>query len=183
MATNTNVLAEKITYSVCVNSFNKVSGNNNSCSFYIPWVTILPQKYDVYKLVYNFQSVGGYYKDFANGITYTSAKLICDFGTRSFTYDTGMVGPSQTMGIVTRDLQTASTSSNTFSAFFYQNTSKCIGRPQSNQLNVTIINNYTNGLLYNTDINGNPTPDMTAWTLFLEFIPIENESKNLSRNY
>jgi hypothetical protein len=183
MATNTNVLSEKITYSIVINSSNKVSGLNNNCLFYIPWVTILPGKYDVFKVVYNFQSTGGYYKDIANGVTNTSAKLICDFGTRSMTYDTSQSGPSQTMGIITRDIQTSTTSSNTFSAFFYQNTSKCIGRPQSNQISVQIVNNYNNLPLVNTDVNGNPSADMTAWSLFLEFIPIQNESANLSRSY
>lgn len=119
MATNTNVLSEKITYSVVINSINKVSGNNNNCSFNIPWITILPEKYNAFKVVYNFQSVGGYYKDIAGGITNTSAKLVSDFGTRSFTYDTAQAGPSQTMGIITRDLQaTGTVVANTFSAFF-----------------------------------------------------------------
>jgi hypothetical protein len=179
-----NVLTEKITYSVCINSTNKISGSNNNCSFYIPWVTILPGKYDVYKVIYNFQSVGGYYKDVAGGISNTSAKLLCDFGTRSMTYDTSQNGPSQTMGIITRDLQSASAVVvNTFSAFFYQNTSKCIGRPQNNQINIQIINNYNNLPLVNTDSSGNPLSDMTAWSLFLEFIPVQNETSNLSRSY
>jgi hypothetical protein len=65
--------------------------------------------------------VGGYYKDVSNGITNTSAKLVCDFGSRSFTFDTSQTGPSQSMGIITRDLQSASSVVvNTFSAFFYQ---------------------------------------------------------------
>ena len=51
-----------------------------------------------------------------------------------------------------------------------------IGKPTNNQLNVQVINNYNNGLLYNTDINGNIQADMTSWILFLEFIPIPNES-------
>jgi hypothetical protein len=88
------------------------------------------------------------------------------------------------MGIITRDLQSASSVVvNTFSAFFYQNTSKCIGRPLSNQLSVQIYNNYNNLLLVNTDTNGVPTTDMTNWTLFLEFIPIQNEVATLSRSY
>jgi hypothetical protein len=100
------------------------------------------------------------------------------------TYDTSQNGPSQTMGIITRDLQSASAVVvNTFSAFFYQNTSKCIGRPQNNQINIQIINNYNNLPLVNTDSSGNPLSDMTAWSLFLEFIPVQNETSNLSRSY
>jgi hypothetical protein len=175
MATN-NVLTEQVTYSVCINSINKISGLNNNCSFSIPWLQVLPtMHYEKFKVIYNFQSTGGYYKD-SSTITYTSAKLLCDFGSRSFTYDTSTNGPSTTMGVITRDIQTTTSSSNTFSAFFYQNTSKSIGKPTNNQLNVQIINNYNNGPLYNTDVNGNIQSDMTSWILFLEFIPIPNET-------
>ena len=105
MASN-NVLTEKVTYSVVVNSTNKISGLNNNANFIIPWVTILPQKYDLYKVIYNFQSTGGYYFDVTNGgITYSSAKIYCDFGSKSFTYDTATNACSTVMGIITRDLQ------------------------------------------------------------------------------
>ena len=173
-----NVLTEQVTYSVCINSLNRISGNNNNCTFSIPWLQVLPTlKYEKFKVIYNFQSTGGFYKDSTTGgITYTSAKLLCDFGSRSFTFDTSTNGPSTTMGVITRDIQTTNSSSNTFSAFFYQNVSKTIGKPTNNQLNVQVINNYNNGLLYNTDINGVVQPDMTRWILYLEFIPIPNES-------
>jgi hypothetical protein len=181
---NNNVLTEKITYSVVINSKDKVTGTNNNCSFYVPWITILPHKYDVFKVIYNYQSTGGNYKDNVNGVTNTSAKLVCDFGTRSMTYDTSQSGPSQTMGIITRDIQTSTTSSNTFSAFFYQNTSKSIVRPTNNQLNVQILNNYNNLPLVdtNTSTPAAPLTDMTSWSLFLEFIPIQNETVTLNRN-
>jgi hypothetical protein len=185
MATNTNALSEKITYSVVINSKDKISGTNNNCSFYIPWITVLPERFDFFKIVYNYQSTGGNYKDNVNGITNTSAKLYCDFGARSLTYDTSSNGPSQNMGIITRDIQTATTSSNTFSAFFYQNTSKCISRPVNNLLNVQIFNNYNNLLLVdtNTATPAAPLLDMTSWILFLEFIPIENYSQQNSREH
>lgn len=182
MATNTNVLSERITYSVCINSSNKIAGGlNNNCSFYIPWVTVLPQCYDNYKVVFNLQTTGGNYKDNTT-TTYTSAKLFCDFGSRSYQYDTNTVGPSNSMGVITRDIQSSTTTSNTFSAFFYQNVSKTITRPTNNQLNIQIINNATNGPLYNTDTSAQsiPTTDMTAWVLYLEFIPVANETRVIS---
>jgi hypothetical protein len=185
MATNTSVLAERISYSVVINSKDKVSGTNNNCSFYVPWVTILPERFDFFKVIYNYQSTGGNYKDNVNGVTNTSAKLYCDFGSRSLTYDTSSSGPSQVMGIITRDIQTSTTSSNTFSAFFYQNTSKSIVRPTNNVLNVQILNNYNNLLLVdtNTATPAAPLSDMTSWILFLEFIPIDNYSQQSSREH
>jgi hypothetical protein len=178
MATN-NVLTESVTYSVVINSKDKISGLNNNANFTIPWLQVLPTtKYQKFKVIYNMQTVGGFYKDSTTGgVTYSSAKLLCDFGSRSFTYDTASNGPSTVLGILSRDLQTSNSSSNTFSSFFYQNVSKTIGKPTNNFLNVQVLNNYNNGFLYNTDVNGVVQPDMTAWTLFLEFIPIPNEYK------
>jgi hypothetical protein len=169
MATN-NVLTEQVTYSIVINSINKISGLNNNCTFIIPWLQVLPTtKYQKFKVIYNMQTVGGFYKDSTTGgVTYSSAKLLLDFGSKSFTYDTGYNGPSTVMGILSRDLQTSNSSSNTFSAFFYQNVSKTIGKPTNNQLNVQLLNNFNNGPLYNTDVNGIVQTDMTPWTLFLE---------------
>lgn len=45
-------------------------------------------------------------------------------------------------------------------------------------LNVQIFNNYTNALLVNTTSNGTPLTDMTAYTLMIEFIPIENSERS-----
>jgi hypothetical protein len=179
-----NVLTEQVTYSVVINSINKVSGLNNNCTFIIPWLQVLPQKFEKYKIIYNLQTTGGNYIDSkTGGITYSSAKLLIDFGVKSFTYDTQFSGPSNTLGIVTRDIQTSNSSSNCFSAFFYQNCSKTISKPTSNSVNIQLLNNFNNGPLYNTDASGNVLTDMTSWILFLEFIPIPNEpAKNPSIN-
>jgi hypothetical protein len=179
MATNTNVLSETITYSIVINSKDKISGLNNNANFIIPWLQCIPTtKYQKFKIVFNMQTVGGFYKDSTTGgITYSSAKILVDFGSRNFQYDTSNNGPSTVLGILSRDLQTTNSSSNTFSSFFYQNTSKVIGKPTNNFLNVQVLNNYNNGPLYNTDTNGIVQSDMTPWTLFLEFIPIPDEYK------
>ena len=143
------------------------------------WDSFLPRRFDEFKIVFNFQSLGGYYFDVANGITNTSARILCDFGSKSFTYDSNNdSSASAHLGIISRDLQTATTSSNTFSSFYYQNCSRCIGRPITNALNITIYNNYTNLPLVNTTNNGTPLTDMTPYTLMIEFIPLENSERN-----
>ena len=172
------VATDKTTYTLYLSSNNKINGsNNNSAQFNVNWDTFLPRKYDYFKMIFNFQSTGGFYKDSTTGgKTYTSGKIYIDLGSRSFTYDTGTTGGSQILGIITRDIQTTSSSSNTFSAFFYQNASKTIGRPTQNIFTVQVYNNYDNSLLTNTDTNGTATTDMTSWNMMIEFIPIDPTS-------
>jgi hypothetical protein len=164
------------TFTVILNSINKIGGTNNNALYNVPWDTFLPRKFNEYKIVFSFGCVGGFYFDVANGISNTSAKIICDFGSKSFTYDTN--NNTTTLGLITRDLQTSNTSSNSYTCFYYQNCSRCIGRPITNMLNVQIFNNYTNALLVNTTSNGTPLTDMTAYTLMIEFIPIENSERS-----
>jgi hypothetical protein len=170
---------DKKTYTLFINSINKISGPNNNAVYNIVWDSFLPRKFNEYKIVFNFQSLGGFYFDKANGISNTSARILCDFQSKSFTYDTNNGSSGSTnLGIISRDLQTSTTSSNTFSSFYYQNCSRCIGRPMSNILSIQIFNNYTNALLLNTLSDGTPLTDMTPYTLMIEFIPLENSEKN-----
>ena len=179
MAVNMGLLNERITYSICINSNNRLAGGtNNNCSFSIPWVTILPDCYDNYKVVFNFQSIGGNYKDTSTS-NYSSAKLYVDFGSRNYQYDTNSNGPANSLGILSRDIQSTTSTSNCFTAFFYQNSSKTISRPVNNQVNIQIINNSASVPLVNTDASGTAYPDMTIWSLYLEFIPIPNEVRSL----
>lgn len=154
-------MVEQVTYSVCINSINKISGLNNNCIFNIPWLQVLPTiGYDKFKVKYNFQSTSGYCNN-----TTSSAKISCDFGSRSYNYDTTTSGPSTNLGVIIRE-------KNIFYALSEQNISKTISKPINNQLNIQIINNYNNKPLYDTDVNGNDLTDMTSWVLYLEFIPI-----------
>jgi hypothetical protein len=167
------VATDKTTYTLYLNSVNKTAGStNNIASFNVNWDTFLPRQFVNYKIIFNFQTVGGYYKDVV-GKTYTSGKIYMDLGSRSYTYDTATNGGSQILGIITRDIQTTTSSSNTFSAFFYQNASKTIGRPTQNLFNVRIYNNFDSSLLTNTDNVGVATADMTDWNMMIEFIPID----------
>jgi hypothetical protein len=173
-----NIL-DKLTYTLVLNSADKVSGNNNNATFSINWATFLPMKYSYYKVIFNFQTTGGYYKDGTFGATYTvfsTAKIVSNLQGASFSYDSSTNAGSTVLGLIQRDIQTTSSSSNTLSCFFYQNASKTIVRPSSNLFTISIYNNYlANTLLVDTNSAGNLLwPDMTSWTAVLEFIPISD---------
>jgi hypothetical protein len=150
-----------MSYTMYINSGNKISGNNNNASY-------------KFTVQFNFQSLGGIYYDVTGGITNTSARVCCDFGNvGSLTYDSNTNSQSTILGIISRDLQTSTTSSNTFSAFYNQNCGKIISRPTSNTVLITIFNNYNNSYLVNTTSNGTPLTDMTGYLLMIEFTPIK----------
>jgi hypothetical protein len=54
---------DKPSYTVFINSNDKVSGTNNNANYQINWSDFLPNNVDKYKLVFSFQTAGGYYKD------------------------------------------------------------------------------------------------------------------------
>jgi len=52
-----------MTYSLVINSNDKISGTNNNATFQINWKDFLPDTHDRYKVAFTFQSTGGYYTD------------------------------------------------------------------------------------------------------------------------
>lgn len=54
---------DKKSYTVFLNSNDKVSGSNNNATYQINWDDFLPRDVDFYKVVFSFQTAGGYYKD------------------------------------------------------------------------------------------------------------------------
>ena len=55
---------DKQSYTLFLNSSDKVSGTtNNNASYIVNWDDFLPREIDYYKLVYSFQTAGGYYRD------------------------------------------------------------------------------------------------------------------------
>ena len=173
------VTPSKETFTLYLNSVDKINGStNNAAQFNINWETFLPhteKEKQKYKVIFNFQSSGGYFKDNAAVIVYTSAKIFVDFGCSSNSYSTTSNAPTTMLGLINRDIQVAAgTSSNVFSAFFYQNCSKTITRPTQNLITVNILNIFTNALITNTDnaTPSVPTPDFVPWNMIIEFIPI-----------
>ena len=108
------------------------------------------------------------------GAIYAGAKVYCNFGGTSYSFDTSTKGPSQCIGYIIRDPQGTTTSSNTLSCFYSQNCPKTINRPNQNILTIQIFNSQT-PLVYfcNTDASGNALADCTPYNLIMEFLPIE----------
>jgi hypothetical protein len=230
-------ILEKVTYNLYINSTDKVSGTNNNANYMINWNDFLPDKYFTYKMIWNMQTIGGYYKDSntvaysmngaqtgttisgtisnvfigmqvsglgvaANtvvtnvagnvvtisnplvlqltntsvtftGSIYSTAKIVVNFGGRSYSFDTATKAESYVIGFITRDPQGTTTSSNTLSAFYGQNCPKTMNRPNQNLVNIQIYNGQNPTQLFvNTDTNGNAQADMTNYNLTIEFMPI-----------
>jgi AAA15 family ATPase/GTPase len=168
-----NIL-ESRTYTLFISSADKVSGTNNNATFFVDWVQFLPQNYNEYKMIFSFQTVGGYYKDTPASAIYSSAKVAVNFGSRQFSYDTSTKTTSNTIGYISRDVQTTATNSNVLSSFYYQYPAKTMTRPRDNFMTVNITNMYSGVPLVTTDAAGAAQSDMTAWQMCLEFIPIHS---------
>ena len=175
---------EKETYTLFINSNDKVSGSNNNAVFDIHWDDFLPRDFTEYKMIFSFQTTGGFYGDGTYSSTryvFSTAKVLMNLQGRSFSYDTSTKSPSISLGFIQRDIQTSTTSSNTLSCFYLQNPPKTLSRPNQNLINVQIMNSYNNILLTDTTAatGGSLATDMTSWTLICEFIPV-GESKTTS---
>ena len=162
---------DKTTYSLIVNSTDKLSGNNHDAKYQINWNDFLPEKYDKFKVSFTAQTAGGYYVDGSGSSDlYSCAKLLVDFNCRQFCWDTSQKCQSTCMGFLQRD--TLSTS-NFLYALHGSNSSRCISKPNTNILNVKFINQTNGDLMVETDDDGNEEDDMTSYTIIFEFKPIE----------
>ena len=222
------LVVDSTTYSLVINSVDRVSGTNNNATFQINWKDFLPDDYQSYKLAFSFQSSGGYYSDgsyasaganlgataiitspsataiasntltLANNVgllvgqtvvsltgissgttitaingnaitissptvstipantsfyfysaanlsqaTFSSARVLFLNQGRSFSFDTSNKGPSTNIGILQRDIQVATSKSNSLSCFYCQNAPRTIDRPNQNLLTINIMNNYS----------------------------------------
>jgi hypothetical protein len=171
-------ILEKASYTLYLNSNDKVSGNNNNATYEVHWNDFLPERYDCYKVIFSMQTSGGYYKD-VNPNIYSTGKVVFNFGGKSFSYDTSTKSESLTLGYITRDPQATTTSSNILSCFYCQNAPKIINRCTTNLFTIQVFNTQTNPnvLLVNTDMSGNALADMTSYTMLIEFLPIESSAR------
>ena len=180
---NSDYNLEKPTYTLYLNSNDKIDGNNNNCRFNVIWDSFLPRDFDLYKVLFSFQTVGGNYKDATYSSTqyvFSSAKINLNFRGRSFTFDTSTSSNSIAMGFIQRDLQLSTSSSNTLSCWHGQNAPKTIVRPSDNIISVQIINTFNSISLTDTNSAGTSlSTDMTAWTMILEFIPIGSSKRTM----
>ena len=168
-------------YNIYINSNDKISGKNNNATFQINWDDILPRNYKYFNVTFSFQTASGYYKDdVTNNRYYPNCEIICDFYTKTFSYDTTTKSNSITLGYCQRDIQ-PSTYKNTFSCSYTYNCPKIITRPVNNIITITIYNmvaivSGSNTLLVDTTNATTPVllTDMTAWTMIMCFTPIES---------
>jgi hypothetical protein len=57
------LIVDSVTYSLVINSADRISGTNNNATYQINWRDFLPDNYDTYKVAFSFQTIGGYYGD------------------------------------------------------------------------------------------------------------------------
>jgi hypothetical protein len=112
-----NVL-DKLTYTLVLNSADKISGTNNQATFNINWAAFLPMKYSYYKVIFNFQTTGGYYKDVAGTSIFSTGKITTNLQGATFSYDSSTNSGTTLLGLIQRDIQTKASNSNTLSCFF-----------------------------------------------------------------
>ena len=242
-----------VTYSLVLNSNDRLLGTHNHATFNIDWEKFLPVDIKEYKVCYAFQSTGGRYTDgifqknplapttgvtsvttgasvsssgttsitFAastglvvgdyvygvgiasdttitvvtgntvnlstpvfgnipigaslqvvtaasvNSVSFSSARILANFGGKSYSYDTGgQGGQSLNIGNIARDTQTITSKSNTFSAFYCQYPPRTISRPINNLFIVSIFNNsvFQGGPTSYTNVNGVLSYGSTAST-------------------
>ncbi len=164
-------------YTLYLSSNDKVSGSNNNCTFNVNWDSFLSRDYDQYKVCYSFLTSGGNYKDGVSNSNFNNCSIVCDFQGRSLSYNTATTATSRILGFAQRDMQSTSSTSNSFSAFFYQFPAKTISRPTQNNLSISIYNAGTqNGLQNQLLVDTTAAPalgtDMTSWVMVMEFIPV-----------
>ena len=173
-------------YNFYISSMDKLGlSTNNNASFNILWDTILPKdNVNFYKVSFSFQTSAGYYKDKVSATQsgyytwydncYSNMKILVNFQTPNNSYDTSTKSSSMILGFANRDIQNASSLSigNTFSCWYDYNCPKVILKPTTNNLNIQLINMYSNNPLTDTTSAGVAFSDCTNWTMILALEPI-----------
>ena len=171
-------MSEKEAFTLFISSTDKISGTNNNGQYNINWDDFLPRGYNFFKMTFNFQTSGGYYKDFTGNV-FAAGKIVFNTGGKSHSFDTKTMSQSNTIGYIQRDIQTSASSSNTLSCFFSFNSPKTISRPNQNVVTISIYNTCTttatNNLLVDTNAAGTAlTGDMNNWNMIIQFVPIDD---------
>ena len=110
---------------------------------------------------------------FQGNQVFSGVKIVLNFKGRSYSFDSSNSSQSSTLGYAQRDIQSTTSSSNSFSAFYLQFPPKTISRPTDSQITLSFYNlNYPNVFLTDTNTIGSQTSDMTPWNIILEFIPV-----------
>ena len=112
----------------------------------------------------------------SSNVVYSGAKIQMNSMGTSMSFDTGSKSTSNTLGFVQRDVQTATSSSNSFSSFYLQFAPKTMSRPNQNLITISITNLNNNILLTDTNSLGGVLADMTSWNMIMSFYPVVDSS-------
>jgi len=107
-----------------------------------------------------------------SSVVYSGVKIVMNTLGKSYSFDTSTMGTSNIIGYAQRDMQTSTSNSNSFAAFYLQFPPKTINRPNQNLINIQLYNLNNNLLLTDTTAAGVPVGDCTPYTLIMEFTPI-----------
>lgn len=110
----------------------------------------------------------------SGSVVYSGVKLVMNTLGKSYSFDTTTKSPSSVIGYAQRDMQTTTSSSNSFSAFYLQFPPKTMNRPNQNLINIQIYNLNNSLLMTDTTSTGIALGDMTPYTLILEFTPMQD---------
>ena len=122
----------------------------------------------------NIQNITGVNASCSANVVYSGTKTIMNSFSRSYSFDTTSKSESFTLGYAQRDIQTGTSTSKSFSAFYLQFPPKSIVRPPQNLINFSFYNLNNNFLLNDTSSTGVSLSDMTPWNIIIEFVPIVN---------
>lgn len=80
---------DKPSYTLFLNSTDKINGTNNNANYQVNWDDFLPREIENYKVVYSFQTAGGFYRDnFAQfKVTSYVAPIQTSYQTSAWTYN------------------------------------------------------------------------------------------------
>lgn len=173
-----------MTYSFVIKSEDRVSGTNNSGTYYLNF-RILPREIKYWRLTFYFYTAPSFYRDSisaGNLVEYsTSNGYITTNLTSSLSADT-TGSPSNILGAWTKQMNPTNITSHPYLTYLYsgiENTSVPISilRPYNENLIINIYNLFDNKLLVDTDHAGAKLTDMNSWILVLNLEPVLNVDK------
>lgn len=103
---------------------------------------------------------------------YSGVKINWFNNCRNYSFDASTKSQAYLLGYASRDIQTGTSASNSFSTFYLQYPPKTINKPIYDLTTISLININNGFPLVDTDSVGNIKTDCTPWNLILEFTPI-----------
>ena len=150
-------MSEKETYTLFINSTDKISGTNNNGQYNINWDDFLPRGYNFFKMIFNFQTGGGYYKDFTTTTTTqaTAAALTVTTSTVTNASTTVILSASNPNILIGQSITNANISGSCFVAGIVGNVLTLSSKQTipSGQTLTFIFTNSTSVLLSATNAN------------------------------